>query len=76
MSSVKSKACEVLANIKFHTKKPAKIQGKIDTGTMVIRMPLSKLKEVGLHHDDLKPSNAKLHGVTGTDMKTCDDINV
>ena len=76
VSSVKTRAREVLADIKFHTKKPATMQGKVDTGAMVMCMPLSKLKEVGLHQDDLKPSNAKLRGVTGTDMKTCGEINV
>ena len=76
VSSVKTRAREVLADIKFHTKKPATMQGKVDTGAMVTCMPLSKLKEVGLHQDDLKPSNAKLRGVTGTDMKTCGEINV
>ena len=74
--SVKTKAHEVFADIKFHTKKPAIMQGKVDTGAMVMCIPLSKLKEVGLHQDDLKPSNAKLCGVTGTDIKTCSEINV
>ena len=49
VSSVKTRACEVLADIKFHTKKPATMHGKVDTGAMVTCMPLSKLKEVGLH---------------------------
>ena len=76
VSSVKTKAREVLANIKFHTKKPATLQGKVDTRAMVTCMPSSKLKEVGLDLDDLESSNAKLRGVTGTDMKTCGEIIV
>ena len=43
---------------------------------MATCMPVSKLKEIGLTQQDLKPSNAHLRGVTGTDMKTCGELMI
>ena len=62
------KAREVPADVKFHTSKSSTIRGKIDTSAMVTCMPLSMLNEIGLSKNDFGPSNARLRGVTGTDM--------
>ena len=75
INSIK-KTREVLANVELHTTKPATLQGKVDTGAMATCMPSFKLKEVGLCQDNLQPSNARLRGVTGTDMKTCGELAV
>ena len=76
ISRVKDEAREVPADVEFHTRKLAVVKGKVDTGAMVTCMPLGLLSNIGLCHSDLKPSTAKLHGVTGTDMNTHGELNV
>ena len=71
-----SKPREVLADITFHTKRPATLQGKVDTGAMVTCMPSSMLVDIGVKLSDLQPSNAKLRGVTGADLKTCGELTL
>jgi transposase InsO family protein len=68
--SVKGKAREILASVTFHTLNPKKLHGKVDTGAMATCMPLQLLQEIGLSKKNIKPSNARLRGVTGADMRT------
>ena len=76
-------AREVLANVIFHTKKQAQLQGKVDTGAMVTCMPLSMIEQIGLCLENFTRSTAQLRGVTGADLSnrgelriqvTCNDI--
>ena len=67
---------EVLADVKFLTKKPSTLQGKVDTGAMVTCMPENMLHVIGICQKDITPSKARLRGVTGTDMKTLGEIKV
>ena len=70
-----NRVCEVLANVKFNTPKQVTLQGKVDTGAMATCMPLSMLQQLGLTREHIMPTQARLRGVTGTDMKTYGKIN-
>jgi len=50
------------------------IQGKVDTGAMVICMPLSMLKQIGMNQTDVMPSTAELRGVTCIDLMTYGEL--
>ena len=71
---------EVFAPVVFHTKSDSsssyEIKGKVDTGAMVSCMPMSMLSNIGLSKKDLKPSNAIIRGMSGTDLQNCGFVDV
>ena len=69
---------EMYALVVFHLKGNAKstLKGMVDTGAMVSCIPMSMLPQIGLSMKDLKPSDAVIRGMSGSDLQKCGTVCV